>query len=89
MARIEMTDFATAESAAQSGATDIFYELGLMYSSGRDRDPDLVAAHKWFNLAAMNGNGAARDYRKEVSREMSADDVAVAQRQAREWLQSH
>jgi len=89
MARIEMSDVASAQLAARSGTADVFYELGLLYSSGRDRDPDLVSAHKWFNLAAMNGNKVARDYRKEISAEMSADEVAAAQKQAREWLQAN
>ena len=39
-----------------------------------------------FNLAAMRGSVEAKAYRKEVSQEMDAADVAEAQRQAREWL---
>jgi hypothetical protein len=39
-----------------------------------------------FNLAAMRGSEAAKAYRKEVSQEMDAAEVAEAQRQAREWL---
>jgi TPR repeat protein len=50
---------------------------------------DLIAAHKWFNLAAVKGNRAAANYRQELAREMSASDVAEAQRAAREWLSRH
>jgi hypothetical protein len=50
---------------------------------------DLVVAHKWFNLAAARGNRSALTYRSELAREMSADQVAEAQRLAREWLQTH
>lgn len=87
MARIEMSDITKAELAARSGATDALFHLGLIYSTGRDRDPDLISAHKWFNLAAMQGNGAAREYRSDLALEMSAPQVAEAQRRAREWLQ--
>jgi TPR repeat protein len=48
-----------------------------------------VAAHKWFNLAALKGSESAKQYRCEISREMSATDVADAQRQARDWLTLH
>jgi TPR repeat protein len=49
---------------------------------------DLIAAHKWFNLAAMRGNDAARHYRLEVAREMAPADIAEAQRRARDWLRA-
>lgn len=88
MARIEMSDVQKAEMAARSGATDALFHLGLIYSTGRDREPDLIDAHKWFNLAAMQGNGAAREYRADIARELSADQISEAQRRAREWLQA-
>ncbi|MCB1548587.1 MAG: sel1 repeat family protein [Hyphomicrobiaceae bacterium] len=77
------------EKAAHGGAVDALFELGLMYCVGRDVEMDLVAAHKWFNLAAMRGNERAKRYRMEISREMSRIDIAKAQRQAREWLARH
>lgn len=61
----------------------------MLYATGRDVDVDLVTAHKWFNLSAARGNEAARDYRLELAREMTTDQIAEAQRQAREWLQTH
>ncbi|MCG8561532.1 MAG: hypothetical protein MI824_17165 [Hyphomicrobiales bacterium] len=78
-----------AETAAQTGASDALFELGLMYCTGRDMEPDLVTAHKWFNLAALKGNTAARDYRVELAREMSEAQIAAAQKSAREWLAAH
>jgi TPR repeat protein len=50
---------------------------------------DLVAAHKWFNLAAMRGNQEAKRYRMEIADEMSRAEIAEAQRQAREWIARH
>jgi TPR repeat protein len=50
---------------------------------------DLVSAHKWFNLAAARGNRSALSYRVELAREMSSDQIAEAQKLAREWLQTH
>lgn len=86
------TDFFTrdvVEVAAQGGAPDALFELGLMYSSGRDVGVDLIQAHKWFNLAAMRGNEEAKRYRLEISSEMSKAEIADAQRQARQWMSVH
>jgi TPR repeat protein len=77
------------ELAAQTGAPDALFELGMLYATGRDIDADLVTAHKWFNLAAARGNASALTYRVELAREMSADQIAEAQKLAREWLQAH
>jgi TPR repeat protein len=70
----------------QTVTPDALFELGILYATGRDIEPDLVAAHKWFNLAAMRGNDSARAFRQEVAREMSASQIAEAQKAAREWL---
>jgi TPR repeat protein len=61
-------------------------ELGLYHCLGREKPIDFVAAHKWFNLAAMRGNESARRYRADIAREMSLSDIAEAQRQARAWI---
>jgi TPR repeat protein len=80
---VEKTDL------SEFGTPDGLYNLGLMYSTGKDVDIDLVTAHKWFNLAAMRGNQEARKYRSELAAEMTPLQVAEAQRQAREWLATH
>ncbi len=89
MARIALSEIEKAEVAAKYGAAEALFDLGLAYSTGRDVAQDLVDAHKWFNLAAMRGNDAAREYRSEIARELSSIEIAEAQRKAREWLQSH
>lgn len=73
----------------QGQGADALFTLGLKYCLGRDVPRDLIAAHKWFNLAAMSGNDAARQYRLEVAREMAPADVAEAQRRARDWLHAN
>lgn len=66
---------------------DELFKMGLLYSTGQGGAPlDYVSAHMLFNLAAMRGSIEAKVYRKELSQEMAMEDVAEAQRQAREWL---
>ena len=75
--------------AAQTGAPDALFELGMLYATGREVAPDLVVAHKWFNLAAVRGNSSALTHRMELAREMSALQIAEAQKLAREWIATH
>ncbi|MEO3387812.1 sel1 repeat family protein [Mesorhizobium sp. CAU 1741] len=85
MARFEMLE-AGIGSTAQA---EILFELGLMYASGRDCDVDLVAAHKWFNIAAIKGSERAAELRAELSAAMTKTDIARALREAREWMTIH
>jgi uncharacterized protein len=89
MARMDFSSRDVVEFAAQGGAADALFELGLMYCAGRDVPLDMVQAHKWFNLAAVRGNASAKAYRLEISAEMTRAEVAEAQRQAREWMKLH
>lgn len=89
MARLEQSSRDIVEYAAEGGAPDALFELGLMYASGREVDRDFICAHKWFNLAALRGNDEAKRYRLELAREMSKVEIAAAQRLAREWSATH
>ena len=72
---------------AERGDIDAYFELGMAWSSGTDGvSVDLVQAHKWFNLAAVGGSRRAQECRAEIADEMSAREIAEAQRQARAWL---
>ena len=66
------------------------YRMGLKASTGNTEiQLDLIDAHKWFNLAAMQGNAEARLYRAELANEMSPEQIAEAQRRARQYLADH
>jgi uncharacterized protein len=74
---------------AISNNADAIFELGMKYCLGRDVAQSNIEAHKWFNIAAVKGNEAAKLYRCEVAREMTTGEVAEAQRQARAMLTLH
>jgi uncharacterized protein len=57
-----------------------FFQLGMLYASGRSMPPDMVSAHKWFNIAAMSGCRDAARLRHEIAAEMSETEIAAAQR---------
>ena len=82
-------DIDAVVAAPVNAGGEVFYELGMMYAAGRAVQLDLVLAHKWFNLAAMRGNSHAIRLRREIAGEMSAAEIAAAQRAARDWLTTH
>jgi TPR repeat protein len=72
---------------AARGDAGAYFDLGIAFSTGGGGvDVDLIQAHKWFNLAALGGNREGQQCRADVSEEMSRDEIAEAQRQARAWL---
>ena len=86
MACIDFDSLAQFECDAKQGRAEALYNLGLAYSTGQGVDVDYIAAHKWFNLAAMKGSELAKSWRAQLSREMDSSQIAEAQRLAREWL---
>lgn len=74
---------------AARGNAEALYDLGIAYSTGGGGvDIDMIEAHKWFNLAALRGSEEAMMCRADISDDMTAREIAEAQRQARAWLQA-
>ena len=88
MARFEMLEAGLGDIGTTAQA-DILFELGMMYATGRDCEVDMVAAHKWFNIAAIKGSERAVALRGEVATAMTKMELARALREAREWMTIH
>jgi uncharacterized protein len=74
-------------AGAGRGDAGACYDLGVAFSTGSNGAPcDLIEAHKWFNLAAARGHEEAAHCRADISEEMTAREIAEAQRRARQWL---
>lgn len=86
MARFVMDEAEMASMAERQPNVDGMFELGMIFSVGRDVQTDLVAAHKWFNLATISGKPEAAFYRRQVANEMTPAALGEALRAAREWL---
>lgn len=72
---------------AASGSSQACYDLGIAYSCGTGGvEIDLIEAHKWFNLAALAGSEEGQALRAEIAEDMTAREIAQAQRQARAWI---
>lgn len=82
-------DFAEAlkwyRKSAMQGYAPAMLNLGSMYKRGSGVPQDYVLAHMWYNLGAARGNEKARNNREIIENQMTSDQIAAAQRFAREW----
>jgi TPR repeat protein len=86
MACVDVESLPQYEADAKQGRAEALFNLGLAYSTGQGVGVDFIAAHKWFNLAAMRGVDEAKSWRAQLASEMLPGQIAEAQRLAREWL---
>ncbi len=89
MARFELVNSEVASIGQGPASADMYYELGIRYSVGNAVETDLIAAHKWFNIAALKGCKEAIPLRQEIASALSPAEIALAQRAARYWLTTH
>lgn len=69
------------------GRIDALFDLGVAFSTASHGcAADLVEAHKWFNIAASKGHEESAWCRADIAEEMTAREIAEAQRRARAWL---
>ena len=82
-------DLDAATPVEATAIPDVLFERGLYWASGRSGVVNLVAAHKWFNLAALKGRTDAITMRRDIAEMMSDVEIATAQREARAWMTEH
>ena len=86
--------------AAEQGHAGAQVNLGGMYKTGKGVTKDYVHAYTWYSIAAANGSDYAdrnntatprwyTNNRDRLAREMTPDQMAEAQRFAREWMATH
>jgi uncharacterized protein len=78
--------------AADQGEPQAQYNLGAYYANGQaGRRPDFVNAYMWFNLAAVHfkqsdpRRNRAINSRELMAKQLTEEQLAEAQRRAREW----
>jgi uncharacterized protein len=78
--------------AAEQGLTGAQHDLGVMYLKGQGVPQNYVLAHMWFNLAASQtpaskkaDRASAVSHRDSVESKMTPEQIAEAQKLARDW----
>jgi hypothetical protein len=82
-------DFDAASPTATPVTAAECVERAMIYASGRSGAVDMIAAHMWFNIAAMRGSKDAASLRREVAEQMADAEIGAAQKAARDWLKAH
>ena len=76
-------------AAAEQGYAKAQNSLGAMYEYGDGVPQDYIRALMWFSLAASDLTGEYKERnvksRDEIAEEMAAEEIAEAERLAREW----
>ena len=79
--------------AAEQGSAGAQFNLGAMYGSGTGVPLDYVLGHMWLSLAASRPTGEERETAAELRdllrTQMTPEQIAEAQRLAREWDLAH
>jgi TPR repeat protein len=80
------------QRAADQGDAQAQYNLGISHARGQGGEPDNVSAYMWFNLAAARfppsdiRHDTAVASRDLVAKQMTREQIAEAQKRAREWM---
>ena len=75
--------------AAEQGIHLAQYSLGSMHGNGIGVVQDYVRGYMWFNLAAANGYEDGWEARDSISKVMTSDQIAEAQRMVSEMLEAN
>ena len=75
--------------SADQGMAKAQFNLGVMCSKGQGVLQDYVQAYKWFNLPGVKDDKDAVHNRNIIEKRMTSDQIAEAQRLAREWMERH
>lgn len=86
MARQDYETCGVHGAGSNARGSEAFLQLGIQYATGNGVAHDLIAAHKWLNIAAIHGNQQALRHRREIAGEMTKAQIDEALRQARAWL---
>ena len=71
---------------SEKGSSISQYFLGEMCLKGMGVLQDFSQAHMWFNIAASRGHKKAKAHLDRLTIKMSRDQIAEAQKLAREWV---
>jgi TPR repeat protein len=83
-------DYETAvrlgRTLAERGNSRGRYFLGFLYALGDGVPQNFVLAYMWFSLAAAQGEAEADKFRDRAATSLTPEQLAEAQRLAREWV---
>jgi predicted Ser/Thr protein kinase len=82
-ARDERKAFYWTRRAALSGDSNAQFIVARMYESGRGVTQNHIGAYVWYSVAVASGNEPAREALTRLKRDLSSDDITVAEQRLR------
>ena len=64
-------------------------DIGFLYFRSEQGNQNIIKAHKWFSIAAANGDEGAFMSTRHLAERMTASQIEKAQDMAREWMAKH
>jgi TPR repeat protein len=77
------------QKSAEQGEVGAQFKLGYANYAGQGVPKDVVLAYMWWNLSAVSGDATTKENLEKISKEMTAEQIAEAQRLSREWKAKH
>jgi uncharacterized protein len=77
------------QQAADRGNANALYRLGMMYYYGKGVHADPMQTHKWLSLAEKAGIKEAQEYRREIEKKMTPQEIESARLMANVWSSNH
>jgi len=74
-------------TAAENGHSLAQHDLAILYFQGADAPKNLLQAYKWLKIAVIGGNPLMQKHLHMIAKEMSADEIEVAEYLAKEWVE--
>jgi len=74
------------KTAAEKGHVLAQHDVAIMYFQGSGTSRNLVQACKWIKIAVASGNPLMQKHLKLVEKEMSQQEIKLAEVMAEEWL---
>ena len=75
------------KSAAEKGHVLAQHDVAVMYLHGTGTAKSLLQAYKWMKIAVLSGNPLMPKHLSKITKEMSHDEIAVAEYLAQEWME--
>ena len=64
-------------------------DIGFLYFTSEQGNQNIIKAHKWFSIAAANGDKGALMSTRHLAERMTVSQIEKAQDMAREWMATY
>ena len=75
--------------AAEQSLAEAQFTLGEMYEDGEGVPQKAVTTFAWYNIAEINGVARAREWKSDIAKEMTADQIVKAEALAKEMIKKN